>query len=243
VRQGVRVPYGELETLFLDVGNTLVSMDLGLVARGLEGRGYRCTRAVLERAEARARPQVSRFVVERRSTETREAFARYLALIVAGALECSLDAATELAGALAPELRRVGKPGLWSAVLPGVPGALEELRALGLSLVAVSNSDGTVESVLEHAGLRASLGPVVDSHRVGFEKPDPRIFHIALERSGARPETTLHVGDLYHVDVVGARAAGLRAVLLDPHGLYSDQDCVRVPSLAALADAVEAGAL
>jgi len=68
------------------------------------------------------------------------------------------------------------------------------------------------------------------------EKPDPRIFQLALERSGARPETTLHAGDFYHVDVVGARAAGLQAWLIDAAGLYADHDVTRVPSLAALAD-------
>jgi len=75
--------------------------------------------------------------------------------------------------------------------------------------------------------------------RKGVEKPDPRIFQRALERAGARPETTLHVGDLFHTDVVGARGAGLRAVLLDLGGLYHDHDCERVASLAELADVIE----
>jgi FMN phosphatase YigB (HAD superfamily) len=57
-----------------------------------------------------------------------------------------------------------------------------------------------------------------------------------LERSGGRPETTLHVGDLYHVDVVGARSAGLQAMLIDPHDLYEGYDVERVRSLSDLAD-------
>jgi FMN phosphatase YigB (HAD superfamily) len=61
----------------------------------------------------------------------------------------------------------------------------------------------------------------------------------ALERIGSRPETTVHVGDLFHTDVVGARAAGLRAVLLDIGDLYGDHDCERVRSLAELADLLE----
>jgi putative hydrolase of the HAD superfamily len=83
---------------------------------------------------------------------------------------------------------------------------------------------------------------LLDSHDEGVEKPDPRFFDIALARSGARRETTIHVGDLYHVDVVGARAAGLRGVLLDEAGLYPDVDCPRVQSLAELADQIEQGA-
>ena len=47
---------------------------------------------------------------------------------------------------------------------------------------------------------------VLDSQDLGVEKPDPRLFEIALERSGAARDSTIHVGDIYHVDVVGARA-------------------------------------
>jgi putative hydrolase of the HAD superfamily len=82
---------------------------------------------------------------------------------------------------------------------------------------------------------------VLDSNDEGVEKPDPRFFEIALARSGARRETTIHVGDLYHVDVVGARAAGLRGVLLDEAGLYPDADCPRIQSLGELADRIEQG--
>jgi putative hydrolase of the HAD superfamily len=82
---------------------------------------------------------------------------------------------------------------------------------------------------------------VLDSADEGVEKPDPRFFEIALARSGARQETTIHVGDLYHVDVVGARRAGLRGVLLDEANLRPDADCPRVGSLDELAERIAAG--
>jgi FMN phosphatase YigB (HAD superfamily) len=82
---------------------------------------------------------------------------------------------------------------------------------------------------------------MLDSHEEGVEKPDPRLFEIALERSGARRGETLHVGDLYHVDVQGARSAGLDAVLLDPAGLYADFDCRRIRSLGELPAIVGGG--
>lgn len=72
-----------------------------------------------------------------------------------------------------------------------------------------------------------------------MEKPDPRLFEIALERSGARRDETLHVGDLYHVDVLGARAAGLRAALVDEAGLYPNADCLRIRSLAELPSVID----
>jgi putative hydrolase of the HAD superfamily len=73
------------------------------------------------------------------------------------------------------------------------------------------------------------------------EKPDPRLFRLALQRAGAAPEEAVHVGDLYEVDVVGARAAGIRAILLDPAGLYPEADCPRVRSLGELAAHMDGG--
>jgi putative hydrolase of the HAD superfamily len=125
---------------------------------------------------------------------------------------------------------------LWDRVPDDVLPALRRLRENGLRLGVVSNSNGTVRAKLGRLGLLPFFETVVDSAEEGVEKPDPRIFRIALDRMAADPATTLHVGDLYHVDVDGARAAGLRVVLLDPLGLYPDADCRRVPSLTALAD-------
>jgi FMN phosphatase YigB (HAD superfamily) len=57
------------------------------------------------------------------------------------------------------------------------------------------------------------------------EKPDPRIFRLALERAGVGPDEAVYVGDLYSVDIRGARAAGIEAVLLDPGRHWGPRDC------------------
>ena len=110
---------------------------------------------------------------------------------------------------------------------------------MGLQLVVVSNADGTIEQLLENQQIRSYFDVVVDSHNVGVEKPDPRIFELALERSGAIPEQTLHGGDMYDFDVVGARSAGVHALLLDPYSDWQDVDCERLPNLLALCDKLE----
>jgi putative hydrolase of the HAD superfamily len=69
---------------------------------------------------------------------------------------------------------------------------------------------------------------IVDSHLEGVEKPDPEIFRRALARLGATADRTLFVGDIVSIDVVGARGAGLRPVLLDAAGAYEDADCDRI---------------
>ena len=91
--------------------------------------------------------------------------------------------------------------------------------------------------------LTAALDAIFDSHDEGVEKPDPRLFRLALERTGAEARTTVHVGDFYHVDVVGARAAGITPVLLDAADLYPDCDCMRVRSLTGLVEAFASGQL
>ena len=112
--------------------------------------------------------------------------------------------------------------------------ALAALRALGLRLVVLSNANGTLHRAFERLGLTQAFDVIFDSHDEGVEKPDPRLFHLALERSGTDASTTMHVGDLYHVDVAGARAAGLRPVLFDVADLYPECDCLRVRSLTDL---------
>lgn len=129
---------------------------------------------------------------------------------------------------------------LWEVTGPDVPAALERLRAAGYRLAVVSNSDGRLAQLLDAAGLTRWFDLLVDSHDVGIEKPDPRLFHYVVDRLGVAPGRAAHVGDLYHVDVVGARAAGLHAVLLDPAGLYAQADCLQVRSLSELADALSA---
>jgi putative hydrolase of the HAD superfamily len=113
--------------------------------------------------------------------------------------------------------------------------ALRRLRGAGLRLGVVSNSNGTVRQLMARLGFLELFEEVLDSAVEGVEKPDPRIFQRALERLEASPEESLFVGDIYNVDVVGGRGAGLRVVLVDEAGLYDGADCPRVGSLAELA--------
>jgi HAD superfamily hydrolase (TIGR01549 family) len=141
------------------------------------------------------------------STEGRDTFSVYVDLVLRRVLELEDGARAALVSELVPRIRFPGRSlELWSAVLPGVPEALVRLREAGFRLVVVSNADGTVEEGLTRAGLRPHLHAVVDSQVVGFEKPDPRIFSHALGLFSSDPARTLHVGDMYAADIVGARA-------------------------------------
>ena len=95
--------------------------------------------------------------------------------------------------------------------------------------------------ILQGLGLGRHLDFVIDSSQVGVEKPDPRIFRIALERAGMAATDAVYVGDLYSVDVLGARAAGLNAILMDPGACWGARDCPTAPTALAAVQRVLAG--
>jgi putative hydrolase of the HAD superfamily len=134
----------------------------------------------------------------------------------------------ERAGAVAADLERAiaGTEGsTWQHIAPGSIRGLREIAALGVPLAIVSNSDGTVERELAELGICQTgkgdgieVGAVIDSAVVGVEKPDPRIFSLALEKLGIGRDGVVHVGDTVCFDVDGGRAAGIRPIHLDPYG-------------------------
>jgi putative hydrolase of the HAD superfamily len=237
------VPYADINTIFLDVGNTLISIDFDRVAEELAARRFVCEAEALRRAEAAARPGYSERVFVTGVPTHRSLFHWYLFAILEkakGLVSLSPAELDDLVTEIGPVLRPEGRASvLWRMVMPGVPEALGRLQRRGLTLAVVSNSDGTCAKSLEEAGLLHYLNFVIDSADVGVEKPDPRIFEIAVARCGADPRRTLYIGDLYHADVVGARGAGLHALLLDPYGDWPAMDCETAPNLTAVADRLE----
>jgi putative hydrolase of the HAD superfamily len=237
------IPYKDIKIIFLDAGNTLLSMDFPWIRDELKKLGIKCEINELKRAEAAARPMLSSQLEHLKSTETSQTSMFYM-----GSILSKLPAASVL-----PDIKRNGiieklvillqEPGrkerLWSNLIPGVMEALETLKKKGLRLVVVSNSNGMIEEILSNLGVRKYFNHVFDSHFVGYEKPDIRLFRHALDISDADPERTLHIGDLYHVDVLGAWSAGIHALLLDPFGDWQDVDCVRMPDILSFARMME----
>ncbi len=101
---------------------------------------------------------------------------------------------------------------------PDAHNALARLRERGLGLVVVSNWDCALPAVLRGIGLHRELDGVVTSGAVGRPKPAREIFDAALALAGVAPEEAVHVGDSIEHDVLGARGAGIRAVLLRRDG-------------------------
>jgi len=224
-----------LETVFLDAGGVLIFPNWQRIETALAANGIHVDARQLAAAEPLARRRIDDPSFIAVSTDQGRSWP-YFNLV----LECAGVPAGEAANAALRELHAYhAQHNLWELPPADVPPALARLRRLGLKLVVVSNANGTLHRCLDRLGLSASFDAVFDSHLERVEKPDPRYFELVLERTGARPESTIHVGDLYHVDVTGARAARIRPVLLDPLALYPDADCVRIQSLGELADRLE----
>ncbi|MGA7909512.1 MAG: HAD family hydrolase [Candidatus Sulfotelmatobacter sp.] len=121
----------------------------------------------------------------------------------------------------------------WDQILPGTREALDRIRRLYRTAV-ISNADGKIDEVLARCGIADCFESITDSGIVGFEKPRAEIFAAALQAMQARAGDSLYVGDVYSVDYVGARNAGMQAVLFDVAGTYREQEVARVESLREL---------
>jgi putative hydrolase of the HAD superfamily len=109
-------------------------------------------------------------------------------------------------------------------VFADATGALDQLRDRGLRIGAVSNWVWSLPDLLESLDLARRFDFIVASARIGFEKPNPGIFHYALEQAGVKPEEALHVGDHLDADVQGARSLGIGAVLIDRRERFDTGD-------------------
>lgn len=123
--------------------------------------------------------------------------------------------ASELSPFAAAELyARFGRAEAWEIYPEALP-ALDRLAGSGLKLGAIANWDERLPALLERLDLAGRFDTVVYSSEVDSEKPDPRIFRIALDRLMVPAEEVLHVGDRRREDVEGAIAVGMHALLLD----------------------------
>ncbi len=221
-------------TVFLDAGGVLVTPNWQRVGAALAARGVAVTPAALAAADPLARRDIDLGLGSAASDQQRGW--GYFTLVLE---HCGIPRSPATDAALDDLQRYHAEHNLWETVPDGVRDALDRLRAMGLTLAVVSNANGKLKPLFERLDLARRFDVLLDSAVEGVEKPDRRIFDLALARTGARREDTLHVGDLYHVDVEGARGAGLRAVLLDPAGLYDGFDCPRIRTLGELPGLVE----
>jgi putative hydrolase of the HAD superfamily len=123
---------------------------------------------------------------------------------------------------------------LYSDVRP----VLSALHSRGIILGIISDWGISLGLILRHHDLIRYFSFAVVSAAVRMAKPDPQLFETALQRANTIADYTLHVGDSYPLDVLGARATGITPVLLDRSGAYNalPLDCIAIRDLYGLLD-------
>src|SRR5918995_2995746 len=225
-----------IEAVLVDVGGVLVLPDHDRVAGALERAGVHVDRSRLDRAHYAGVAALTEF-----SEGDREVWAAYNRAYgrACGTPDDALDEAVEHL------LNEFATGEVWSRTVPGSVDALRRLGALGVRLAIVSNADGNAEQRLRDdavcqvgPGRGAAVCAIFDSTVIGVAKPDPRIFDMALDALAVPAAHAIHVGDTPGADVDGARAAGVRPVLIDPYDFHSDLDVERVSSLVDVVEVV-----
>jgi len=221
-----------VSTVLFDLGNTLFHFDHGFAAAVICRHGCTVDAAAVAAAEYHGKHAIDAQMRARRTGTDATRQLPYVEAIL-DALGVPAAAWPRITSELQDENRR---DSLWRVVHDDTPAVLTALRRRGFRLGVVSNADGRVPAALAERGLSEHFSAVIDSHLVGVEKPDPHIFQLALDACGATPAEAVFIGDIYEIDVVGARSAGLTALLFDPLGLYETVDCERIAHIRQLLD-------
>lgn len=112
-------------------------------------------------------------------------------------------------------------PQKWE-VYPDVVPTLHALKQKGLAVGVISNFDDRLKPILKSLKIADLFDFTLASYEVGYCKPDPRLFQLALKRAQVRADQATHVGDNYDLDYIAARAAGMQSVLLTRDGMIPD---------------------
>lgn len=148
------------------------------------------------------------------------------------ALECDPAQIEVLAPQIQKRMKEEHKPEDW--VPDDVPTTLRSLKEAGYRLAVLSNRRTPCHEQLVALGLHPYFEFSLVAGEVDVWKPNPEIFHHALDRLGVRPEEALYIGDNYYADIVGAEKAGLIPILIDPNRIFPDAECHVISAIEEL---------
>lgn len=186
-----------------DAGMTVIDLDLDFLARRLAERGIAASPAQLERGA----PAAWRRYDELNTAGIGHPWKQLMTTLLAGAGVADAD---ELARWLWDEQPRKN---LWRKPIVPMIELAQELAARGVAVGVLSNSEGGLADLFEEIGLARHFAAIIDSGKLGIEKPDPRIFAYALDRLGGTAERAVHIGDSWTADILGALGAGWRGAI------------------------------
>jgi putative hydrolase of the HAD superfamily len=216
--------FSRIEAILFDAGQTFLFPDFPFLKKLLAEYGVATDILPLQKGAALAREKTFRH----REKENWKEYLTFWMQYVGAAEHAIPEILTRV-------LERHKREHLWSWPDPTAAEVFARLKNLGYRLGVISNSDGSIESSMKKFGFTPFFDCMIDSHVVGVEKPDSRIFELALQKLGLPAERCVYVGDNYDRDVVGARRAGLVPILIDPFEVVAEQDVARIKALSDLA--------
>ncbi len=229
----------DVQLLSLDAGNTVIFLDHFRMSRSLARIGFDVSASKLVVTEGEAkRLQVDGKLVEVPWKRAGAPGARGWGMMVGTFIHLAGVPKNALADVIDELWDEHVEHNFWSVVPEGLGASLDALRARGVKVVIVSNSEGMLEGLFKKLGIFSHFDHIVDSGLAGVEKPDPRIFELALAPYGIAPDHALHLGDSVATDIEGGKRAGLRVALIDPFDHWEGRfpEVARVPGVVAVAD-------
>jgi putative hydrolase of the HAD superfamily len=213
------------QTIFFDVGNTLLFPDRATILAPLAKLGHSAT---LEQWHAIERTTKRTF--DKVMQEGDPGDFNFWFMFFERLLDDLKVRDAQVHNALVESIRQSAN---WCVIRAGTRELLQQLGKR-YPLAVISNADGKIEEVLKRCGIADCFATITDSGLVGYEKPHPAIFQAALQAMQAKAEDSLYVGDVYSVDYLGATDVGMQGVLMDVSGAYRGADADRVESLEEL---------
>ncbi|MFN2146226.1 MAG: HAD family hydrolase [Anaerolineales bacterium] len=119
-----------------------------------------------------------------------------------------------------------------------IPGdvfpTIRQLKQVGVKVGLLTNRSDPPTDYLHESGLASEMDFSVAAGQIGTWKPDPEAFYYSMGVAGALPAETVYIGDNYYADVLGARNAGMQAVLIDRERIFPEPDCPAIYEIAEL---------
>lgn len=226
------------KAVFFDAGDTLLSPHPSfheLFALTLGSQGQPVTAADVESAFIAIAPSFTDVLDKLGTSEwstSKEVSRKFWNSVYHNAFEHLgvPDPDSELAQALYERFTSYESYRLFPDAIP----ALEAIKAAGITVGLISNFEDWLEGMLIEMEIAHVFDLMVISGKEGVEKPDARIFKIALDRAGISAEESMYVGDHPRVDAEGSAAVGMTGVLIDRKGRNRDFDGTRIETLYEL---------
>lgn len=216
----------QLEVILFDVGNTLLFPNWHRILAPLTKKGVTPSPEQLRSIERQTKNEFDALVTEGKVDHSFwQMFYSHLLQLLGVAQD---GVARELT-----EATRLSSN--WDQARPGTRQMLDQIGST-YRIGVISNADGKIAEVLKVCGICDCFLSITDSGLIGHEKPHPAIFAAALQAMNVDPQRAMYVGDVHSVDYLGARNAGMQAMLFDAAGAYRDRDLPRVESLQELQD-------